>query len=386
MTERICLKGITWNHPRGYESIGAVSKAFSKKCGNVEFHWDTRSLKDFGDYPVTLLAEGYDLIMLDHPHIGSAVKSGALIPLEQWLDEAFLEDQEKNSVGRSFESYQMNGHQWALAVDAAAQTSAYRPDLMGGVLLPGNWEEVKNLAKDRGRAGRVGFPLCQTDVYCSFLSICANIQGDRVICRESGLELQAALQAVDLLRELSEMVSPVSLDMNPIQMLEYMALTNEVCYVPLLFGYSNYARTPAAGRKLIRFANIPSFTEIPSGSLLGGVGLAVSARCRYKKIAADFVRFAAQDDIQRGIYYENAGQPGYLGAWTDEKVNRDCHGFFLDTLDTLRLSYLRPRYEGYNQFQERAGLILKQGLKDRQKPKEIVGHLQTLYEKLEKQR
>ena len=280
----------------------------------------------------------------------------------------------------------MNGHQWALAVDAAAQTSAYRPDLMGGILLPGNWEEVKNLAKDRGRAGRVGFPLCQTDVYCSFLSICANIQGDRVICRESGLELQAALQAVDLLRELSEMVSPVSLDMNPIQMLEYMALTNEVCYVPLLFGYSNYARTPASGRKLIRFANIPSFTEIPSGSLLGGVGLAVSARCRYKKIAADFVRFAAQDDIQRGIYYENAGQPGYLGAWTDEKVNRDCHGFFLDTLDTLRLSYLRPRYEGYNQFQERAGLILKQGLKDRQKPKEIVGHLQTLYEKLEKQR
>ena len=386
MKEKICLKGITWNHPRGYETIGAVSKAFSRNCTDVKLHWDVRSLKDFGDYPVTLLAENYDLIMLDHPHIGSAVEGGALIPLNQWLDQAFLEDQEKNSVGRSFESYQMNGCQWALAVDAAAQISAYRPDLMAGILPPRNWDEVKNLAKDRKRAGWVGFPLCQTDVYCSFLTICANIRGDGVICRESGVEYQAALQAVELLRELSELVYPASLDMNPIQMLEHMALTDEVCYVPLLFGYSNYARTPPFGRKLIRFTNIPSFTQIPSGALLGGVGLAVSSGCKNKRIAADFVRFAAQDDIQRGIYYENAGQPGYLGAWTDEAVNRDCHGFFLDTLDTLRLSYLRPRYGGYNRFQEMAGLILNQGLKDRQKPGEIVSCLQALFEKLKKQR
>lgn len=247
MKEKICLKGITWNHPRGYESIGAVSKAFSRNCTDVKLHWDVRSLKDFGDYPVTLLAENYDLIMLDHPHIGSAVEGGALIPLNQWLDQAFLEDQEKNSVGRSFESYQMNGCQWALAVDAAAQISAYRPDLMAGILPPRNWDEVKNLAKDRKRAGWVGFPLCQTDVYCSFLTICANIRGDGVICRESGVEYQAALQAVELLRELSELVYPASLDMNPIQMLEHMALTDEVCYVPLLLDIPTMHGRPLSG-------------------------------------------------------------------------------------------------------------------------------------------
>ncbi len=77
MMERICLKGITWDHPRGFESIEAVSGVFSKNHENVEFSWDVRSLKDFGDYPVTLLAKEYDLIMLDHPHIGSAVEGGA---------------------------------------------------------------------------------------------------------------------------------------------------------------------------------------------------------------------------------------------------------------------------------------------------------------------
>ncbi len=222
----------------------------------------------------------------------------------------------------------MKGCQWALAVDAAAQISAYRPDLMEGIPLPKTWEDVKNLAKDRKRAGRVGFPMCQTDVYCSFLSICANIKGEEAFCRDTGLQIQAALQAVELLWELSEEVYPPSLDMNPIQMLEHMALTDEIAYVPLIFGYSNYARTPAGRRKLVRFTNIPSFTDIPSGSLLGGVGLAVSSGCAHKEIATDFVRFAAQGETQKGIYYENAGQPGYLGAWTDEAVNRDSHGFF----------------------------------------------------------
>lgn len=348
--------------------------------------WDIRSLKDFGDYPVTLLAKQYDLIMLDHPHIGSAKKAGALVPLDELLPAEFLEDQKANSVGRSFESYAMDGHQWALAVDAAAQISAYRPDLFEKeeLSLPKRWEDVLSLAKSRKESGRVGFPLCQTDVYCSYLSICANLKGDKVFDRENGPDHEASIYAVGLLRELAEYLHPESLDMNPIQMLERMAATDEIAYVPLLFGYSNYARPVRDGRKRIRFGNIPSTTELPSGALLGGVGLAISSECGEKRTAAEFCMYAAGGEVQKGIYYENAGQPGYLGAWKDEKVNEDCNGFFRDTLDTLMYSYLRPRYEGYNEFQEKAGLVLNCGLKEKKSAEIIVAEVEQLFADLKR--
>lgn len=380
MSEKILLRGITWNHPRGYASIQAVSEAFSRLHPQVEFSWDIRSLKDFGDYPVTSLAQRYDLILMDHPHIGSAVRAGALLPLDEWMDEAFLADQKDQSVGKSFESYCLDGHPWALAVDAAAQVSAYRPDLMErqGYGLPADWEQVYELAKKSRGGSCVGFPLCETDVYCSFLSIGANRKGDDFFDQETGPDHEAALYAVEVLSRLSQVVHPESLHMNPIQMLDRMADTDEIAYVPLLFGYSNYART-VQGRRLVRFANIPSDTAVPSGALLGGVGLAISSKCREPELAVAFGMYAADGQTQRGVYYQNAGQPGYLGAWVDEAVNADCHGFFKDTLDTLRHSYLRPRYEGYNAFQEQAGVVLHDGLMAGKAPEAIVEELETLF-------
>lgn len=386
MSEKIVLKGITWNHPRGYESIEAVSQSFCQRYPHVSITWDTRSLKAFGDYPVTLLAKQYDLIMLDHPHIGSAKQAGALAALDELLPVKFLADQKANSVGRSFESYAMDGHQWALAVDAAAQISAYRPDLLWreNSSLPKSWKDVLKLAKSSTGDGMVGFPLCQTDVYCSYLSICANRKGDSVFDKERGPDHEASLYAVELLRELIEYIHPESLDMNPIQMLERMASTDEIAYVPLIFGYSNYARPAENGRKQIRFGNIPSEGKLPSGALLGGVGLAISSECREKQTAAEFCMYAAGEEVQKGIYYENAGQPGYLGAWKDERVNEDSNGFFKDTLDTLMHSYLRPRYEGYNEFQEKAGLVLNRGLKERKDANTIVTEVEQLFADLKR--
>lgn len=386
MEGKIVLKGISWNHPRGLEPLEAVTKEFCRQHPQVEIQWDTRSLKAFADYPVTLLAEKYDFISLDHPYIGSAKKAGAILPLDQWLSPEYLEDQKNNSVGRSFESYAMDGHQWALAMDAAAQISAYRPDLMEkiGKEIPKTWEGVFELARSQTKEKRVGIPLCETDVYCCFLSLCANHKGDHFFTREGGPDHEAALYAVRTMSRLVKYVHADSLDMNPVQMLDKMAVTDEIAYVPLIFGYSNYARPSDKGKKLIRFANIPSETGVPSGALLGGVGLAVSSRCREKEIAVEFVKMTVSAKVQKGIYYENAGQPGYLGAWKDRHVNDTCNGFFEDTLDTLMNSYLRPRYEGYNEFQEKAGAILNHGLRNQTAPEEIVKRVEELFESLKK--
>ena len=48
----------------------------------VQIHWEARSLQEFGSFSVPELAERYDLLVIDHPHLGDATRAGALLPLD----------------------------------------------------------------------------------------------------------------------------------------------------------------------------------------------------------------------------------------------------------------------------------------------------------------
>ena len=50
--DMIELKGMAWDHPRGYEPLIAASNEFRKSNPNVSIKWDVRSLKEFGDMPI----------------------------------------------------------------------------------------------------------------------------------------------------------------------------------------------------------------------------------------------------------------------------------------------------------------------------------------------
>ena len=84
------LKGITWDHPRGYEPLRAASKEYSKEHPNVRISWKVRSLKEFGDMPIEDLIETYDIITIDHPYMGQALQNNLLVPLEKKLDRELL--------------------------------------------------------------------------------------------------------------------------------------------------------------------------------------------------------------------------------------------------------------------------------------------------------
>src|SRR5690606_29512526 len=107
----------------------------------VRIEWESRSLKDFGDAPLGDLARDYDLLIIDHPHVGQAAASGALLPLDLCLDAATLNTLAAESAGPSHGSYFYAGHQWGLAVDTAMQASAYRPDLLDAT-PPDTWADV----------------------------------------------------------------------------------------------------------------------------------------------------------------------------------------------------------------------------------------------------
>ncbi|MEP2741654.1 MAG: carbohydrate ABC transporter substrate-binding protein, partial [Bauldia litoralis] len=119
---------MTWSHPRGYDPMVACSAIWKEKTG-VDIAWDKRSLQDFESFPVDELAARYDLVVIDHPHVGQITDENCLIPLDTPHRDADLAALGAASVGGSFESYRWDGHLWALPIDAAAQVQAWRADL-----------------------------------------------------------------------------------------------------------------------------------------------------------------------------------------------------------------------------------------------------------------
>ncbi len=372
------LRGITWDHERGFDPVHATAQAYMVENPDIHITWNRRTLREFAELSVLDLAGRYDLIVLDHPWTGAAAAKGILLPLDEHLDAAFLADQAAHSVGQSYESYTFDGHVWALPIDAAAQVSAYRPDLLGTV--PQTWIEARELAvRLKGRAAQVAIALMPVDTLPTFISLCANrgeppmrAQG-RLVSREIG---RAALQDM---RFFAENGHPESITWNPPQLLDRMAMSDEIAYCPLLFGYSNYAR-PGYRPHLVRFANIPRGADgRPSGAILGGAGLAVSAQTAHPSAACAYAAYTASPTIQRTIYFEHAGQPGHRSAWLDPAVNAAANGFFRDTLETLDCVYRRPRHDGYIAFQDAACDLLHHFLTSRGDPNRVLDQLEALY-------
>jgi multiple sugar transport system substrate-binding protein len=376
----INLRGIAFDHPRSWAPLRATADQFSSRHPEIEISWDARSLKDFEDYPIEKLVRKYDLVILDHPFIGTAADKELLVPLDEHVSAEYLADQEKNSVGPSHSSYSWGGHQWALAVDAAAQVSAYRPDLITdmGLEVPATWDDVFELTDALPESSEICLPLNPTHSYCSFVTLGANLGADGFWDEAEGIDPWVGEEALELLRRLAGLAHESSLELDPIQTLDLMSRGQEVAYAPLIFGYSNYAR-PRFAPHVVRFADIPSAREEPAGSILGGVGLAVSAFSKHGQAALRYALCVAAEGCQKGLYFSSGGQPGHRAAWSDTEVNLQSNGFFQSTLRTLDLAYLRPRYPSYPNFQEQAGHIVHRFLEDREKASNTIGALNRLH-------
>lgn len=376
------LLGVSWDHPRGHDCMVATAEAYRAVQPDVRIEWRTRSLQAFADFPVQRLAEDYDLLVIDHPFVGFAATDGCLLPLDEVIDAAVLADQAANSVGPSHRSYHYGGHQWALATDAAGHVAAYRPDLIeeiGG--LPRTWDEVLALARARRGQDRaqVAVPLIPVDSLCSFSTLCAAVgeplfqEPDRVVSRATGRH------ALGMLRALRAAAHPESLQRNPPRTLDLMSTTDEIAYVPMLFGYSNYAQ-PGFRPRVVRFTGVPTVDGGASrGGILGGAGLAISAHTKHPEAAAAYAAYVASPDVQRGVYFAGGGQPGHRAAWLDDAVNAASSDFYKDTLDALDRAYLRPRYNGFMAVQDRSGELIHAWLADGGSADRLLDHLDELY-------
>lgn len=349
------LQGITWNHTRGFVPNVATAQRYHELYPGIDIHWQTRSLQAFADFSIADLAQTFDLLVIDHPSIGEAAKHGLFVPLDTLLPQSFLDDQAAHSVGSSHRSYQYNGHQWALACDAATPVASLRADVLDrlGVPVPRTWDDVMALA----RAGHVAVPAIPIDSLMNLYMLWLN-EGETPCSTPERFGSDAVGErALVALRELVDACDPACLTRNPIQTYEAMTRSDSLAYCPFAYGYSNYARPGYAAQRL-SFDNLVTRHGQRLRSTLGGAGVAVSAMSKHRDVAVDYARFMSEASIQKGIYVQAGGQPGHREAWRDAEANRLANGYFLATLQTLDEAWQRPRYPGYIDFQNDAGQVV----------------------------
>lgn len=355
----VVLNGMTWNHSRAYPPLVAVSQRFEELHPDVKIQWEKRSLADFENYPVEELAEKYDFIILDHPWTGFIISSDAIWFAEELFPAEMLDHLSKNSIGASYESYTMNGHQIALPIDGATPIAAYRADVLaaGGDAVPVTWGALMDLA----RRGKVIVAGSRLYTFLDFLMMCATI-----VEKKSDLYLPDLIAPMDVQREALEsyrellVLCPARIyEMDPIAVYEEMSrVETPYAYCPFIYGYVNYFR-PGYGSKILSPADVVLYKGRMLRTTLGGTGLAISKKCRALKEAVEFSEYAMSETIQNTVYPDAGGQPGLRSAWINPEVNRRSNDFYAATIKTMENAAVRPRYDGYYRLQNNGGTILR---------------------------
>lgn len=368
------IKALTWDHPRGYNALAAASKLPDVINAGLEIHWEKQPLEGFESHPIADLCARYDLVVLDHPHVGEALAGDCLLSLEDVFGAETVAELGKASIGPSLTSYRFAGKHWALPLDAATQVMALRPDLVEDV--PTTWDDVARLSRD---TGKVALSIAGPHACLSFLSIAAAF-GEPPAEKDPDILVSENVgrKVYDLMAELAAR-SPASVrHKNPIGILGHMAEHDDVALCPLVYGYVNYA-APQSGQA-IAFHNAPrARADGRPGSTLGGTGIGVSHRAHITSSLKAHLLWLMSREAQSGFIPDHEGQPSRRDAWHDEPVNRRWGNFYRNTADTLEQAYVRPRHDGYITFQGKASALLGAAFDEKRSASDVLNELQSLY-------
>jgi multiple sugar transport system substrate-binding protein len=312
-------------------------------------------------------------MIIDHPHVPDAVHADAVIAFEDLVTPAQLDLLEATSVGASHDSYLYKGKHWALAIDTAAQVSAFRPDMADR--SPVFWYEVFELAKQK----QLLWAHKPVDAFSTFATLMAQkdapLEGNVHFINQ-----EMALEVLEFMVELASLVPDFCATSNPIDIAEALSSGDDFAYGVCMYGYSNYSRKGFRKNTLI-YDDLPSFDGKATGSQLGGAGVAVSSKSKNPKAAAEAAMLLSLPEIQATTYGLGGGQPGNLIAWKDNVLNGVSHNFFRNTLRTLENAWVRPRVLGWPDVQYQSSLIIHKCLVEKKVSKKDVEEIASMYQK-----
>lgn len=367
-------KALTWDHPRGYNALAAAAATLDPERDGLSIEWDKQPLEGFESHPIADLCARYDLVVLDHPHVGEAVEGNCLVPLEDVFGHDTIAELAEASIGPSLTSYHYADRHWALPLDAATQVMARRSDLVADA--PAMWDDVLTLSRE---TGKVALSLAGPHAALSFLSMAAALgEPPAVTDPELLVSVPTGTAVFDLMAELAARSPSSVADKNPIGILAHMAAHDDVALCPLVYGYVNYA-APQSGHA-IAFSDAPrqSDTGRP-GSTLGGTGIGISRRCKVTPELKRHLLWLLSEEAQAGFIPDHEGQPSRRSVWHDVEVNGRWGNFYRNTAATLEAAYVRPRHSGYIAFQTKASALLRDAFSEGGKAGPTLNALQALY-------
>jgi multiple sugar transport system substrate-binding protein len=378
MSRPVQLAGIAWDHSRAFPPLVATAQRYEETHPGVRIRWEKRTLDEFGHAPVDVLAQKFDLIVIDHPWAGFCFEKNLVYNLKPLVPAAALTSLQDNSIGQTFNSYVWQDKILALPVDAAAPAPSWRSDLLegAGLSVPATWAEAVTLARRKMAV----IPAFNADLFLHFLMLVKALGSNP--CEEAGRIAPPAVMrtALDLLRELTEPMPREIYDWNPIQVAERMTTRDDFAWNAFSYTYNNYARDGFAPRRL-RFGSLISLDANGPRlrSVLGGTGLALSSNCKEVEVALDYACFVVAGSTQRTLYVNAGGQPSHRAAWNEPSVDALCGGFFSGTKTTQEQAFVRPRYSGYVPLQTNGGNALQEALRDGGHTRAVVEKLNALY-------
>lgn len=343
-------RGLTWDHPRGRNALEAAAARTRGTHGEQLIEWDVHPLEGFESSPIAELASRYDVIVLDHPHLGDALAADALRPLDTVFDAELLGSLADGCVGPSYRSYLAHGRPYALPLDAATQVAVWLPEELDHA--PDTWADVAVLSREQP----VALSLAGPHAFLSFCSLAVALgeepfttPGNGLLARETGHRV------LDTLADIASRVPAGTAKLNPIGLLDRMRSERDIAYIPLVYGYVTAATGPGA----LRFTDAPSTLRGGRiGSTVGGTGIALTRRSEPDAALVAHLAGLLQPSAQAGFIPEHAGQPSLASAWDDEAVNAGAGDFYRRTRRTIEASWVRPRVAGYVPFQAAASGIL----------------------------
>jgi multiple sugar transport system substrate-binding protein len=367
MTEAI-FHGLTWDHPRGYRALEAAA---AREAPAI-LQWSRQPLEGFESHPIADLAGRYDLLVLDHPHLGEAIAENCLQPVEDWFPKKDLLRIAADTVGPAYESYAWGGRHYALPLDVATQVMARDPLRLPHP--PDTWDAVEMAA----RTLPVALSLAGPHAILTFLSLCVSL--GEPPGGEAFVSAAVAREAMGRLRRLARLAPAGSEALNPIGLLEAMAASEAIALVPLVYGYVPYA-IPARGRRRIAFSEAPRIAPGGRrGSVLGGTGIGLTRRRHPTEALVRHLGWLMSREAQTAFIPGHSGQPSNRAAWTDDAVNRASGDFYRATLETAESAYRRPRFDGWIAFQTEASARIRDAALQSLADEPLLGSLRALWQ------
>ena len=342
------LRGLAWDHRRCWgpleASVGRAGRPATPRSRSP----GTGAASCFGEAPLEAVLGAYDLVVFDHPFVGEIAEGGLMVPFDEHLsveEKAFFE---RDSVGKSWQSYQRQGRQWALPIDAACQVASYRPDLLSG--LGGAVPAQPRRGAGAGARGArqdgkwIGLPLVPTDAMCLILTFT-----DPPAEGEDFVDRAAIERAIGELRELAELVHPLSRSWNPIRCYDHMIAQRRRRLRALRLRLRELRRpAPSAPHARLRRRADGRAPRAPCSA----APASASAPGRQTAMRRSPMRCpSARPSIQRGELCRGRRAARLAAGLARRRAStRPPRNFFADTLKTIQASYLRPTHAGFLAF------------------------------------